>query len=90
MTTLTLGLVPEGSGNFYPTPELAFLRDETFCQAEADAREWIIREGLQDRSYDVRWQLRRNDSKALVNLIGPSMGAAFALGMAKLLVGEPE
>lgn len=87
LTTLTLGLVPDGNGDLYPTPAFAFIRDATFCQAENDAREWLEHAGLAPEKHDIRWQLQRHDGKPFVNLTGPSMGAAFALGMAKLLAG---
>lgn len=88
LTRLTLGLVPDGNGDLSPTPAFAFIRDTTFCQAENNAREWIARAGLSHEKRDIRWQLQRHDGKPVVNLTGPSMGAAFGLGMAKLLAGE--
>ena len=88
LTSLTLGLIPDGSGDLYPSPAFAFLRDASFCQAENDAREWLVHSGLVPKGQDIRWHLRRHDGKPFGQLSGPSMGAAFALGMAKLLAGE--
>jgi len=41
------------------------------------------------KEWDVRWQLHRRDGKPLVPLSGPSLGAAFALGLAKLSASQP-
>jgi len=84
VATLRLELIPDGKGDFYPVPELAFLRDPDFCQTEDNARECLQRMGLWKRERDVRWQLQRRDDKPVVNLTGPSLGAAFALGLGKL------
>lgn len=86
---LTLELImQEGSGDFYPVPELAFLRDADFQQAEINAR-IAARTVIQwSPSYDVRWRLQRRDGKPLTNLSGPSLGAAFSLGISTLLAGN--
>ncbi len=84
VATLTLELLPSGSGEFYPAPELAFLRDEDFRQAEDNARAALAQTGFADHHHDVRWRLQRRDNKPLTSLSGPSLGAAFALGIGKL------
>jgi len=85
---LTLELIPDGGGDFYPTPELAFLRDADFQQAETNARAAVHTVTQWPSSYDVRWLLQRRDGKPLTNLSGPSLGAAFSLGISALLAGE--
>ena len=82
--TLLLELISGGRGECYATPELAFLRDTDARQAEDNARACVARTGLWQTAWDVRWQLHRNDGKPLVTLSGPSLGAAFALGLANL------
>jgi hypothetical protein len=84
VATLTLELLPHGSGEFYPAPALAFLRDDEFRQAEDNARVYLEQTSFADQHKDVRWRLRRRDHKPLTSLSGPSMGAAFALGIGKL------
>ncbi len=84
VATLTLELLPSGSGEFYPAPELAFLRDDDFRQAEDNARAALEHTSFVDRHTDVRWRLHRRDAKPLTSLSGPSLGAAFALGIGKL------
>jgi hypothetical protein len=87
---LTLELVAEGAGDFYPIPELAFLRDADFQQAEINAHSAVHTVTQWSPSYDVRWRLQRRDGKPLTNLSGPSLGAAFSLGISTLLAGEGE
>lgn len=84
VATLTLELIPNGSSALYPTPELVFLRDTDFQQAETHASAATHAAGLWSTNHDVRWQLHRRDGKPLTTLAGPSMGAAFALGISKL------
>ena len=84
VATLTLELLPHGSGEFYPAPALAFLRDDEFRQAEDNARVYLEQTSFADQHKDVRWRLQRRDHKPLTSLSGPSMGAAFALGIGKL------
>lgn len=83
VASLTLELLPHGSGEFYPAPELAFLRDDDFRQAEENARA-LAQTRFADHHHDIRWRLRRRDTKPLTSLSGPSLGAAFALGIGKL------
>ena len=85
---LTLELIMDGIGDFYPVPELAFLRDADFQLAEANARAAVHTVTHWPSSYDVRWRLQRRDGKALTNLSGPSLGAAFSLGISTLLASE--
>jgi hypothetical protein len=87
VATLTLELLPDGSGEFYPAPALAFLRDDDFRQAEDNARTALAQTSFVDRHQDVRWRLQRRDNKPLTSLSGPSLGAAFALGIGKLCAG---
>lgn len=84
VTTLTLELLPDGSGELYPTPALAFLRDDDFRQAEDNARTYLEQTSFADTHKDIRWRLQRHDNKPLTSLSGPSLGAAFALGVSKL------
>jgi len=83
--SLLLELISSGRGECYAVPELAFLRDKDARRAEDDARACVEGIGLWRTEWDVRWRLRRRDGKPLVTLSGPSLGAAFALGLAKLL-----
>ncbi len=82
--TLTLELLGDGRRECYSVPELAFMRDADFRQAEENARFCIEGMGLWRQEWDVRWRLHRRDGKPLLTLAGPSLGAAFALGFAKL------
>ena len=84
--SLLLELISSGQGECYAVPELAFLRDKDARRAEDNARACVEGIGLWRTEWDVRWQLHRRDGKPLVTLSGPSLGAAFALGLAKLLV----
>jgi len=84
--TLLLELIGDGRGECYAVPELAFLRDAAARQAESHARACVAGMGLWRTEWDVRWHLQRRDGKPLVTLSGPSLGAAFTLGLAKLLV----
>jgi len=88
VAVLTLELLPEGSGGLYPIPEQAFIRDPDFCQAEDNARTYVAETGLWREDQDVRWRLQRRDGEPLANLSGPSLGAALALGIGKLLARE--
>ena len=85
---LTLELLEDGAGDFYPAPELAFLRDADFQQAEANARAAVHTVAQWSSQYDVRWRLQRRDGKPVTSLGGPSLGAAFALGISTLLARE--
>ena len=85
---LTLELIQEGSGDFYPVPELAFLRDADFQQAEINARAAVHTITHWPPVSDVRWRLQRRDGKPLTNLSGPSLGASFSLGICTLLAGK--
>ncbi len=84
--SLLVELISNGWGEFYAIPELAFLRDKEARQAEENARACVEGIGLWQTEWDVRWQLHRRDGKPLVTLSGPSLGAAFTLGLAKLLI----
>jgi len=88
VTTLTLELVPHGSGGLYPIPVLALIRDPDFRRAEYEARVYGEEVGLWQKGRDVRWRLQRCDGKPIVNLTGPSIGAAAALGIVKLFAEE--
>ncbi|HED19285.1 MAG TPA: hypothetical protein ENI74_07275, partial [Gammaproteobacteria bacterium] len=75
---LTLELVGDGAGKIYPVPELSLCRDKTFVASENTVAELFSR---QLNGSDIRWSLQRLDGKPLGHLTGPSMGAAFALGL---------
>jgi hypothetical protein len=86
VATLTLALIPGGSGIVFPAPALAFVRrDDAFRKAEQAALSYVKNLGLWKADYDVCWQLERRDGQAIGALKGSSMGFAFALGLAKLL-----
>lgn len=84
VATLTLESIPHGSGDFYPEPALAFLRDPEFQQAEVHALAAAKTLGSWRTDHDVRWHLQRRDGKPITTLVGPSLGAAFALGLGNL------
>lgn len=87
VATLTLEFVANGTGALYPDPALAFVyRDWEFRQAEDWARNYVQRRGLWQKEWDVRWRLERRDRQPISALTGPSMGGAFALGLAKCCV----
>lgn len=86
-TALTLELLREGTGTFYPTPSLTLCRDSAFMNAEINAC-CNYKDAL--TNYDVRWRLERLDGKDLGHLTGASMGAAFALGLKCLLEPSDE
>ena len=84
--SLLLELVSDGLGECYTVPELVFLRDKDAQQAEENACAYVKELGLWRKECDVRWRLHRRDGKPFVTLSGPSLGAAFTLGLAKLFV----
>jgi hypothetical protein len=88
VATLTLELMPDGNGGLYPIPELALIRDTDFRRAEDEARVCGEEVELWQKGRDVRWRLQRRDGKPIVNLTGPSLGAAFTLGIVKLFAEE--
>jgi len=89
VATLTLELLPNGTGTLYPSPDLAFVRrDPSFRDAEKNARTYVESLGLWRKDRDVCWRLERRDRQSILALGGPSLGLAFATGMAKLLVTE--
>jgi WD40 repeat protein len=90
VATLILDLVLEGNGEFYPSPELAFVqRDQYFRQAEANAMEVLKGRDLWSKSFDVRWHLTRWDDEHLgLGLAGASLGGCFALGLLKLVAED--
>ncbi|MFQ5643574.1 MAG: NACHT domain-containing protein [Thiogranum sp.] len=83
---LTLELVRNGEGTVYPAPELSLCRDRAFLASENTVTELF---SGQLNGADIRWSLQRLDGKPLGHLTGPSMGAAFALGL-RWLLDQPE
>jgi len=83
---LSLELLREGDGNLYPSPHLALCRDRAFIESEKLAQQSA---GLAGATHDVRWRLARLDGAPLGHLIGPSLGAAMAIGL-RLLLDPPE
>lgn len=84
--SLTLERLDEGNGALYPHPDLAFLfRERSFRQSEKNAREAVAYMGLWplESKEDVRWSLNRWPGGDFLK--GPSVGAAFALGLAQLM-----
>jgi len=86
---LTLELITDGTGAFYPVPEFSFCRDRHFLETEAQVRNILLNHAA---SIDIRWNLHRLDNKdhLLGHLEGPSMGAAFSLGIHLLLNTTPD
>lgn len=84
---LVLELLPAGAGELYHDPRQAFLvYDEAFAGAADTARAYLQRGGvLWPKGLDVRWRLDWGDPQGQFPLTGNSLGAAFALGLAKLL-----
>lgn len=87
VATLTLELIPEGSGILFPAPVLAFVRrNSSFREAEQTACRYAQRLSLWKTDHDICWSLERQDRQPLNPLLkGSSMGSAFALGLVKLL-----
>ena len=77
-----------GTGQWYPALEhlLTLERDSTFIEAERNACVWLYDSDLWPLDTDVRWRIRRQDGESLPFIAGPSLGGAFALGLARLLV----
>lgn len=77
--TLTL---QQGSGQVAPSPEPAKLsRERSFLSAEENAQKAVSL----PKDWDVLWRLVRRDGEPISRLTGGSLGAAFAIGSAKLL-----
>lgn len=93
VANLRLDLRPLGSGTLYPTILMVFAqRDGDFQSAEATAYAYLRAQTTWPAHYDVCWQLtRRVNESPLLDLKGGSLGAALALGLAKLfaLQGPP-
>jgi len=89
VATLTLELLPDGSGAIYPVVEQAFLPNPEFLGAVDNARRYQQQRLWRD-GCDVRWRLslRRNNSLIRSPLTGDSAGLAFALALRKLF--DPE
>ena len=87
---LVLTLRPGGTGALYPVAEQMFLlQDKAFRQSIKLAETQAHTLGLWPASIDVCWGLMDADRDAWmrsVMLTGGSMGAAWSLGLAKLLV----
>jgi energy-coupling factor transporter ATP-binding protein EcfA2 len=80
--SLKLELVTNGSGAIYPVPELALCRDQAFMAQETLALAAI---SSLPADCDIRWSVTRLDGEEIASLSGPSMGAAFALGIKALV-----
>lgn len=87
---LKLDLRPQGRGILYPTVLMAFVqRDNDFQSAEAMVCAYLRAAHVWPTNYDVCWQLtRRTDASPILDLEGGSLGAALALGLAKLFALE--
>lgn len=88
---LTLEMLHEGDGSFYPAPALAFLNLNQAFRDGLDNSYRIVREslGIWRDGYDVRWRVDLQDDKELPSTLkGGSAGAAFALALAKLFAQE--
>jgi len=89
---LVLELLAKGSGEFYPDPGSMWypVQRPAFQQALDKACELVRGRDLWPAQQDVRWNVARQDGGPLDVLDGGSAGAAFALALAKLLVGGRE
>ena len=89
LAELKLERVP-GLGDCYPVAEsmLTLLVDDDFRQSIVNARQWLKHLDTLATQYDVRWRLRRYDNELLLSISGPSLGGAFALGLACLLSNQ--
>ena len=86
---LTLELLDDGNGDFYPSPELCLRLDDDFLVSAAAAQAYVSREGLCREAHDVRWTLERRDGRALgPRVSGGSAGALLALGLGKILIAD--
>lgn len=86
---LTVHLIPDGTGAIYPCPVTnTFLitdaENNLFDEAINTARQFLQNQGIWKDSYDIRWQLKRDDKKPMPTITGNSMGGAFALILWKL------
>jgi len=88
---LEVELLPDGAGELYQDPRCALPLEAAFAQACQVARKlaadaWGKRESLHGGGLDVRWRLGAEDRAFLTgSLSGASMGAAFAVGLCRLL-----
>ena len=74
-------------GDFHLAPELAFVyRDKEFREAEDTAHTLTKELWRSDR--DVRWQVKLHSDHPVDTFEGPSLGAAFTVGLAKLLASD--
>ncbi|MBI1929427.1 tetratricopeptide repeat protein [Candidatus Poribacteria bacterium] len=87
---VTLELVPDGDGSLYPSSEMAFVpQDDDFQNALNDAKTHLQRIGLWGGGFDVRWRVKMREHRTPPSmLVGNSAGAAFALGLARLLMAD--
>ncbi|MBI1923768.1 hypothetical protein HYR99_05910 [Candidatus Poribacteria bacterium] len=88
---LTLELFKNGTGGIYKSPaEHAFLTlAPDFEGAIDNAKACVKSRGANFDGVDVRWRLERHDGKPLPPFVeGPSMGAAFAIGLSRLFFAE--
>ena len=93
VVNILLDLIPDGVGCFYITPAWAFVeRDNCFRAAEASVRTCIQEHyELWQPTWDVRWSVRRQNNRPFpfpLEIEGPSLGGAWGLGIAKLMVGR--
>jgi hypothetical protein len=85
--SLTLQLRPLGTGTLYPGFPTAFITcDEKFRTAAQDVRTCLQNAGVWPVAFDVCWQLTDliGAARPIFSLEGGSLGAALALGLAKL------
>ena len=88
---LILELTAGGTRELVPAPAAIFSRDDAFRLAERSALEYVTRSGLSQsvtsfESTDIRWRVEDAAGEPVGMLAGGSMGAAFGLGMSKLLL----
>jgi hypothetical protein len=88
---LALELMEEGCGTLYPNPEsMSFVvRGDGFLQAEQNTVAFVRDQGLWPQNKDVRWMITQKNREPIFEIHGGSAGAAFALGLMKLLSSEP-
>lgn len=90
LSDLCVELIPNGSGAFYPAPEMAFVsRDDDFLSAEIAVVGFLKSRNWWPEHQDVRWRLVRRDGRSMsLALGGASLGGCFGLALLRLLAED--